>query len=201
MAKSYHHGNLKSEVIRKAVEIIQEKGQTDFTLREIAKSLKVSHAAVYRHFVSKQELISHIAEDGFQVFTAKMMEEIAKAKTVRQKFRVAGRTYIEFALNNVGHYRSMFHPDLHCDLERRVELQEAGIKAYITLLDVITDGITTKVFQKKDPRSLANFVWSSVHGFSILLLDGQIEGLKSKTSIQSAIEQQLDMIERAIVSN
>jgi hypothetical protein len=199
MAKSYHHGNLKSEIIKKAAEIIQKKGQTDFTLREIAQSLKVSHAAVYRHFKSKQDLLSHLAEEGFYVLTAKMISEIPKGRSIRQKMNLAGRAYIEFAINNVGHYRSMFHPDLHCNGPRRPELNAAGEKAFATLLEIIMDGIESKIFVKKDPRQVANFAWSSIHGFSILLLDGQLESLQSDSAVQSGIIQHLDMIERSLL--
>ncbi|KYG70673.1 TetR family transcriptional regulator [Bdellovibrio bacteriovorus] len=199
MAKTYHHGDLKSEAVKKAVEIIQKKGEVDFTLREIAQSLKVSHTAVYRHFTSKQDLLSYIAEEGFRAFSEKMMNEVPKGKTVRQKLRIAGKTYIEFALNNVGHYRSMFHQELRCATEQRPELEQVGAEAFMTLMDLISEGMKNQVFKKDDPRTVARFVWSSIHGFSILLLDGQFESLQSKASIQDGIDHHLEMIERALL--
>ncbi|KHD88104.1 MAG: TetR family transcriptional regulator [Bdellovibrio sp. ArHS] len=199
MAKTYHHGDLKSAAIKKAVEIIQKKGEVDFTLREIAQGLKVSHTAVYRHFISKQDLLSHIAEEGFRAFSSQMRIEIPKAKTIRQKLRMAGKTYIEFALENPGHYRSMFHQELRCASEQRHELEVAGDEAFASLMDLISEGMKAQIFKKDDPRTMGRFVWSSIHGFSILLLDGQFATLQNKLTLHEGIEHHLDMIERALL--
>ena len=183
MAKTYHHGDLKTAAIRKTVEIIQKKGDVDFTLREIAQSLKVSHTAVYRHFQSKQDLLSHIAEQGFAALTDSFIEQIARARTSRQKLLASGRAYIDFALKNPGHYRSMFHRDLRCEEAQRPELDE----------------VQNQTFRKLDPLVAARNIWSSVHGFSILLLDGQFESVRSKSEIETAIEEHLSWIERALL--
>lgn len=199
MAKTYHHGDLKTAAIRKTVEIIQKKGDVDFTLREIAQSLKVSHTAVYRHFQSKQDLLSHIAEQGFAALTDSFIEQIAQARTSRQKLQASGRVYIEFALKNPGHYRSMFHHELRCEEAQRPELDEVQRKAFASLLELIQGGIQNQTFRKMDPMVAARNVWSSVHGFSILLLDGQFESVKSKSEIEVAIEEHVNWIERALL--
>ncbi|WP_413943605.1 TetR/AcrR family transcriptional regulator [Bdellovibrio sp. HCB-162] len=199
MVKSYHHGDLKSAAIKKTVEVIQKKGEVDFTLREIAKSLKVSHTAVYRHFKSKQDLLSYIAEEGFLALMQAFEKELLHARTPRQKLQASGRAYIEFALQNPGHYRSMFHQELRCSKEQRKELDEIGAKAFSSLLDILQEGMKAHVFKKEDPLSVARSIWASIHGFSILLLDGQFQSVKSKNDTKNAIDQHLDFLERAVL--
>lgn len=199
MVKTYHHGDLKSAAIKKTVEIIQKKGEVDFTLREIAKSLKVSHTAVYRHFQSKQDILSYIAEEGFLALTSVFEKELVKARTPRQKLQVTGRAYIEFALENPGHYRSMFHRELRCSKEQRKELDEIGGKAFLSLLDILQEGMKAQVFRKADALSTARSMWSGIHGFSILLLDGQFQSVKTKADIKSAVENHLEFLERSIL--
>lgn len=199
MSKNYHHGDLKAAAITKAVDIIQKKGEVDFTLREIAQGLKVSHTAVYRHFSSKQDLLSHIAEEGFISFTEKMNKEVGESRTLRQKLRSAGRAYIRFALDNPGHYRSMFHQELRCMNEQRPELLKASYDAFLTLLHIVTEGIKEQVFKKDEPLNVSRFIWASIHGFSVLLLDGQFESLQKPAAIDEGIEAHLSFIERAVL--
>ena len=49
MAKrGYHHGNLRQALVDAALELIEEKGPTGFTLSEAEKRAGVTPAAVYR---------------------------------------------------------------------------------------------------------------------------------------------------------
>ncbi|HEY1079368.1 MAG TPA: TetR/AcrR family transcriptional regulator [Bdellovibrio sp.] len=199
MAKTYHHGDLKSAAIKKTVEIIQKKGEVDFTLREIATSLKVSHTAVYRHFKSKSDLLASIAEEGFTLLVDGFGEAVKDLKTPRQRFQALGRAYIEFALANPAHYRAMFHRELRCEKERRAELEAIGDKAFVALMNSLQDGMKAHTYRKADPAIVARSVWAGIHGFSILLLDGQFQSLNNKAQIKSAIEAHLDFIERSVL--
>ncbi|WP_374027708.1 TetR/AcrR family transcriptional regulator [Bdellovibrio bacteriovorus] len=199
MAKTYHHGDLKTAAIKKTVEIIQKKGEADFTLREIAQSLKVSHTAVYRHFKSKQDLLSHIAEEGFHNLNQAFNTEIAKARSPRQKLSALGRAYIEFALSHSGHYRSMFHQELRCAKDQRPELEEVGLRSFSILVECLQEGMKSQVFRKTDALIAARSVWSGIHGFSVLMIDGQFQSLQSRTSVAEAIEQHLAFLERSLL--
>ena len=57
MKDSYHHGNLKSELIETSIGIISEEGFEHLSLRNISSKCGVSHNAIYRHFDSKEQLI------------------------------------------------------------------------------------------------------------------------------------------------
>lgn len=199
MSKSYHHGDLKIAIIQKTVEIIQIKGEVNFTLREIAAVLNVSHTAVYRHFNSKQDLLSYIAEEGFHNLCHQFEMELKKVRSSRMKFKSLIRTYIQFALLNSGHYRSMFHHELRCDNSQRPELEVAGMNAFNHLMEVYQSGVKDQVFRKDKPEIMARSIWSAIHGFSILLLDGQFQSLQNKEAIEEALELHLSFIERSLL--
>ncbi|ASD62253.1 TetR/AcrR family transcriptional regulator [Bdellovibrio bacteriovorus] len=199
MAKTYHHGDLKTAAIKKTVEIIQKKGEADFTLREIAQSLKVSHTAVYRHFKSKQDLLSHIAEEGFNNLIAAFENSTAGLRSPRQRLTALGRTYIEFALSHSGHYRAMFHQELRCAKDQRAELEAAGYKAFAILADCLHDGMKSQIFKKSNPEEAGRSVWSGIHGFSVLMIDGQFQSLTNKAALNEAIDGHLVFLERALL--
>ncbi|MNJ98599.1 division inhibitor protein [compost metagenome] len=197
MAKSYHHGDLKAAAIKKTVEIIHKKGDVDFTLREIAQSLKVSHAAIYRHFKSKQDLLSHIAEEGFSFLVADFENIPNAARPSRNRLLSLGKTYIDFALRSPGHYRCMFHNELRCAEEQRPELEDIALKAFQYLEDSIQSGIKDGLFRKEAAEATARSIWAGIHGFSILMLDGQFQGLTKKSDIELAIDSHLKFLERS----
>ncbi len=61
--RGYHHGNLRQALVDAALELVEQKGPTGFTLSEAAKQAGVTPAAVYRHFEGRDDLIAtHIAE-------------------------------------------------------------------------------------------------------------------------------------------
>ena len=66
--RGYHHGNLKEALVQAALDLIAEKGPGGFTFAEAARSAGVSPAAPYRHFRDRDELLSNIAQRGFEQF-------------------------------------------------------------------------------------------------------------------------------------
>ena len=61
----YHHGNLRSELIRCACTLCEEHGHDKISLRGIAKEANVSQTAPYRHFETKESLLAAVAAYGF----------------------------------------------------------------------------------------------------------------------------------------
>ena len=71
--RGYHHGNLRQALIDAALELIEQRGPTGFTLSEAAKRAGVTPAAVYRHFEGREDLIAEAAHQGYDIF-AELME-------------------------------------------------------------------------------------------------------------------------------
>lgn len=58
MKDSYHHGNLKHDLMETSIRIISRQGFEALSLRKVSTLCGVSHNAVYRHFENKQQLIA-----------------------------------------------------------------------------------------------------------------------------------------------
>ncbi|MEZ4744350.1 MAG: helix-turn-helix domain-containing protein [Bdellovibrionota bacterium] len=86
MKKKFHkkpknkkiHGDLANSLIEIAVHYIGKEKSTEFALRELAKKLGVSHAAAYKHFRSKQDLLESIAIRGFEMLSKNFKSIIIK---------------------------------------------------------------------------------------------------------------------------
>jgi AcrR family transcriptional regulator len=77
--RSYHHGDLRTALIESALDIIEELGPRKLTVREVAHRAGVSHAAPYRHFKDKNELINAVVERGFELLQETMARELNTA--------------------------------------------------------------------------------------------------------------------------
>jgi AcrR family transcriptional regulator len=189
----YHHGNLKGALVRAAIQVIEERGEASFTIRELAKLAGVSHAAAYRHFRSKRELLAQIAEEGFHGLQASFYEALKEnvGRSCRARIKALGVYYIRYALAHPGHFRAMFHIELQTfgDLPA---LKEAATRAFDTLLAVVNEGIGRREIVRRPARGLAMVAWSAVHGASLLLLDRQIDPPPEREELIELVIERLD---------
>lgn len=111
---AYHHGNLSSDILQRAVEIIDEQGLDALSLRGIAKDLGVSHAAPNRHFKNKASLLSAIATGGWmQLRDATLKAADATASdNPNVRLNAMGRGFMRWALRNRALFRTLLHPDV-----------------------------------------------------------------------------------------
>src|SRR5258708_8973584 len=96
--RGYHHGNLKVALLQAALGLIAEKGAAGFTFADAARMAGVSPAAPYRHFRDRDELISSIAQRGFEQFEASLTESwAARRPDTVTAFERVGKAYLAFA--------------------------------------------------------------------------------------------------------
>ena len=115
--RGYHHGNLKEALLQAALGLIAEKGPAGFTFADAARSAGVSPAAPYRHFRDRDELLSSIAQRGFEQFEAVLTKawDDGRPDTV-SAFERVGRAYLAFARNEPAYYSAMFESGVPIDV-------------------------------------------------------------------------------------
>ncbi len=79
--RPYHHGNLKAELIRAGIALIEEEGLDALSLRAIAARAGVSHAAPRNHFGSLRGLLTAIAAQGFRLHAGEMRAGLTPTPT------------------------------------------------------------------------------------------------------------------------
>ena len=126
--RGYHHGNLRQALVDAALDLIEEKGPTGFTLSEAAKQAGVTPAAVYRHFEGREDLIAEAALQGYEIF-ADLMDYAYETgqPSALASFEATGRAYLAFARRYPGHYVAMFESGI--SVNRTPELAAAARRA------------------------------------------------------------------------
>src|ERR1700689_1635674 len=95
--RGYHHGNLKEALLQAALNLIAQKGPACFTFADAPRLPGVSPAAPYRHFRDRDELLSSIAQRGFEQFEAILSGawDDGRPDTVTA-FERGGKAYLPF---------------------------------------------------------------------------------------------------------
>lgn len=106
--KSYHHNNLKNELIEKGIELLSNYGLSQLSLRKVAQSCNVSHAAPYSHFANKEDLVAAMQLHITEQFTDKLLETIEHHKGSTDFLMEFGKAYISFFIEKPQYFTFLF---------------------------------------------------------------------------------------------
>jgi AcrR family transcriptional regulator len=169
--KSYHHGNLRQELLDTAEAQLSEANAEDLSLRALARAVGVSQTAPYRHFSDKSELLAALATRGHRKLLAQLEEAGREAgDSPSEQMHAFAHSYVNYAVGNRDIFKLMFGPSLQ-PLERYPELRQASRETYDLVRRIVRNGIEQKVFLDEDVEYLANAGWSAIHGLATLVLD------------------------------
>jgi len=93
---SYHHGNLKQELILAGLKLIEENGIERLSLRKAAAMCGVSHAAPKSHFQDKEEFAEAVKNYVAEEFTRYLQEVIDQNTNKKEIIRDMGRAFVRF---------------------------------------------------------------------------------------------------------
>lgn len=162
--RGYHHGNLRQALVDAALQLIERRGPTGFTLSEAAKQAGVTPAAVYRHFDGRDELIAEAALQGYEIF-GELMEYAYESgqPSALAAFEATGRAYLAFARKYPGHYIAMFESGVQ--VNRTAALASVANRANGVLEKAAADLSQHIPEHKRPPASMFSaHIWAMSHG-------------------------------------
>ena len=157
--RPYHHGDLRTALVRAAVAAIEEAGPAALTVRSVARRAGVTHTAAAYHFGDKAGLLTAIAVEGYR-----QLGDALDAARRDGTFLDVGVAYVEFAVDHRAYFAVMFRPELlHRDddelLRARARTAELLYGTSSPTDADLVDGVAA---------------WSIVHGLATLWLDGNV---------------------------
>lgn len=104
--KPYHHGDLRRALIDAGFQLVEEGGVEQLSMREAARRAGVSPGAPFRHFDSREALITAVAIEAQRRFRAEIV--VALTQTAPgdplARFRSFGLAYLRWAMRNPTHF-------------------------------------------------------------------------------------------------
>ncbi len=172
---TYHHGDLRRALIAAAIDLVQAGGPDAVTIREVARRVEVSPAAIYRHFPDREALVAAVGRIARGDLALMMLDEQVRVGDMQDRrhsidrLLALGRGYLEYA----GKYPNMiavaflpFEPS-----EGSPEDPNPW-----DLLAASLDELMNVGAMPPDRRPGAEIVaWSAVHGFATLRANRSFE--------------------------
>src|SRR5258708_36313663 len=107
--RPYHHGNLRTALLKQAELTVRDRGVQDLSLRELARQLGVSHGAPRRHFSDRQALLDALAEAGFARLGAELRSAADDAGAdFEPRLMATAAAYVRFATHDAALLELMF---------------------------------------------------------------------------------------------
>ena len=169
--RPYHHGDLRRAVIETAMDMLAEEKGWQFTLREVARRVGVSHTAPYKHCPDKGALLAELAVQGFEQLGRELLAaNTPRSRSVVKELQTAAAAYIRFGIDNPALYRLMFSAE--AGDPAHVHASERASRTLGILFDILERGQRAGVFKKRPLQGQAVACWAQVHGLAMLSIEG-----------------------------
>lgn len=169
MSPAQRDSHLRETVLRAAVDIVEKEGVGALSMREVARRAGVSHQAPYHYFADKSEILASIAEEGFHLLAETFDAVLANNDNPLEASFIA---YVTMAIENPGHFRIMFRPEL-CAVEDHENSRVAADRAFGSLLALV-ERVAPVDITPDEALVWAIGLWSQAHGLATLIIDGPL---------------------------
>lgn len=176
LKQGYHHGDLRNALVGEALKLLEQDGHSDFALRDLARRVGVSAAALYSHFADKNALLAAVAAAGFVRLEAALQAAIRNDSDPADQFLHMGSAYVRFGMDHPALYKLMFaSEELPARHGEYPDLQAAAEAAFGLLTDMLARLQRRGILRAGDPEADGLSVWAHVHGLASLIISGHVE--------------------------
>jgi AcrR family transcriptional regulator len=161
-------------------------------LRQVAEEIGYTPTTIYLYFKDKDDLLLHVAYEGFKLFGESLEKAYRKEKTPLERLEATGWAYFHFAMSHPIHYRLMFMQRGEF-LQRKPEGYQSIIDSFAVLQRIVEESTEAKIMLPGNARIYSALIWSSVHGIVSLALTDSF----NKKEAEQLFSLQMKAIKRA----
>jgi AcrR family transcriptional regulator len=172
------HGDLRSELLREGMMLLDDQGIESVTIRAVARNAGVAHSAPANHFSSRKALLTAIAAKIFADLAEQTVDAVRDAVNApEQAIHAFAETWFQFAFDTPNRYQLLWRREL-------IDQQDPGLaremdRVYSTLLSSLRQG---QVNCRVDTETNAIAIWSMIHGYISMRLDGNLVAAEDSVS-------------------
>lgn len=190
--RCYHLGNVRTQLLRAARQILEEQGKEALSLRAISLRAGVALGTIYHHYDSKHALLAGLAVEGFEELAVRMRGAL-EHRGEASGLRATGYAYIGFLCDRPALYRLMFEA---VDQGRAPEVIEAEDRAF----RIIAESIPIGALRRTSPavaEQVAMAIWAWGRGIAAV---GFARGAPGEPPQRSAVDTALAGLEAIFAS-
>lgn len=170
---TYHHGDLRRELLDAALRVIATDGLVGLSLRGVAAAVGVSHAAPYHHFADKAALVRALGYEGLR----RLDERMAAAEALAgddpgERLLAIGNAYVLFSADAPAYFLAMSAPEM-----REPHTPEEHGETWERLVRAVVACQGAGMLAPGDPTVITIGLWSLVEGLARLWSAGPLPRL------------------------
>ena len=175
--KSYHHGNLREELIEKGIEVINEMGEEKLSLRKVAKMCRVSNAAPYTYFKKKSDLLYAMSDYIWGILAVELDRTRKKYENQENLLVKLGKTYVMFFCENHRYYHFMIsRKNMKINLFSKFSKIENNNEKAFSILKIEAMKILEKMgAPNQDMQDKIIAMWALVQGLTTIMITNDIK--------------------------
>lgn len=167
---TYHHNNLRHELIKTGKKMIQKNGIENFSSRKLAAECGVSYAAPKNHFATKDELINAISQSVGDDFTTYLKRIYNKNKDNPNVLVDLGKGYVNYFIKNPNYYNLFFqntNQALSINMSSNSTIA-TGFKPFQFFSEVAAPILRTNNVTEDNINECIIGMWATVHGIAAI---------------------------------
>ena len=164
------HGDLRVELLREGLKLLDTQGIKGITIRAVARNAGVAHSAPANHFPNRQAMLTAIAGIVFADLADLTIEAISDLTDKPEQAILAfAEACFQFAFDKPNRYQLIWQRQL-IDQDDPAVAKEMD-RVYSSLLSLLRQD---KVQHRVDIETDAIAIWSMIHGYIGMRLDGNL---------------------------
>lgn len=170
--KPYHHGDLRRVLIDAALRLAEEGGAEQVSVREAARRAGVSPGAPFRHFETRDALMTAVAEEAQRRFRIEIDAALAEAPAgdPLRRFRAFGLAYLRWAMRNPAHFE-IISTARYFDHDGAAELSRDNAELIATTERLLAEAFAQGQLRASDLKTVQIAGRALVYGFARMNLD------------------------------
>ncbi|MCX3063170.1 TetR/AcrR family transcriptional regulator [Streptomyces beihaiensis] len=180
----YHHGSLPAALVAAALEMVDERGPQQVTVREVARRAGVSPGAPFRHFADRQALLTAVA--GRVLADFEQWQSAAVAEGAGPAMRDFGLGFVRYAIRHP--HRFELIKSRVFGAEQPVELHEQLGRIEGMLTAAIVDDQQAGTLRDGDPAVLGLAGQAVVYGLSQMIVDGYLPSERAEQLVEQVLD-------------
>ena len=195
--ENYHHKNLRNALIEKSIEIVSSEGVPSFSLRKAAAACGVSHAAPYRHFQNKEQLLSAMQEHITDRFSILLEEVIKKYEGTPVLLKQMGLAYVAFFIENPTYFSFLYtQSDIVIDLQCQIPDKE-NYRPYMLYKTAVISILEQVHYPLEKQNDVVISLWTFIHGITSLATMSNVR----YENWEQKVTDFIDMLKPAFLKN
>jgi AcrR family transcriptional regulator len=171
--RSYHHGDLRRALIEAGFRLVEERGVEQLSMREAARRAGVSPGAPFRHFASREALMTAVAIEAQRRFRAEIDAGLKQTPPgdPLARLRAFGLAYLRWAMRNPAHFEIISSGRLF-DYDKSADLVRDNAEIIAMFEETLKEAFAQGKLRAVDLGDVQIAARALVYGFARMNIDG-----------------------------